>query len=121
MTEELKQEWISYLKGKQYKKGKGTLCKSDDLLKKTTWCCMGVLADIAIEGEWTLDPQGYFVSSWLFKSDSNLYGSGENESTLAYRALLQVGLTEEDQACLVDLNDNNPTWGPVIDYIERNL
>lgn len=109
MDPEVKKEWLKALRSGEYPKTTGMLCSTDDDGRATGFCCLGVLADIAMPEPWvrstsTPDPNCLTVRGFAFSLP---------EGTM--------GLDKKTQSELTDLNDDNPTFAEVIAYIEENL
>jgi hypothetical protein len=99
---EFKEKWLEKLQDGSYEKGRHQLRNLDN-----TYCCLGVACDI-------LDPNGWKKLEHYWKHSREI----TSMSTTLSR---KIGLTIAEQGDLTDLNDNNETWGPVIDYIRENL
>lgn len=107
MNRDVKARWIKALRSGEYKQGTGKL-KS----KQNDFCCLGVLCDLHSKetGE-----------DWI----DNLYHTG----TLTYRGengnlnqdvLDWAELTLEENATLIDMNDNDRyTFPEIAKFIER--
>lgn len=98
---ELKIKWLAALK--EYPKTKARLKTSEG------FCCLGVLVDIC-EGSkvWERGPYCFSVRV------SGLYCS--TSVPKKYK-----NLEPDEISALMGLNDNNQTFEPVIEFIEKNL
>lgn len=107
MKAAVKKRWCRELRDPERKQVTGALCKS------TGMCCLGVLLDTEIDGWWQLQ----------FKSGTEDVFSFEDEvSEIPPSLLSQVGLTEDQQETLIDLNDiQRRSFGGIADWIEANL
>ena len=103
MKASVKRDWIEALRSGEYKQGRFALCRSG------TWCCLGVLRDVAIEGDWTYKGDGY-------------WSDGRNGGTLSRNDRKRVGLRDDSHAELVRFNDGEQlTFDKIADWIEANL
>ena len=97
-----KQKWLEALRSGEYKQGK------QELRQKTRgahhYCCLGVFADIA-------DPRGWD------KNNRHRRVIGRLNPTLRKR----VGLSYEDESCLIDMNDSGKRFTTIAKWIEKNL
>lgn len=61
MDKKIKEAWLKALRSEKYAQGYGQLCRTgDDGVDH--FCCLGVLIDIAADGDWRLTQKG-----WTFK------------------------------------------------------
>ncbi len=105
MNKTLKKAWIKDLRGGKIEQATGALCNLQGGM-----CCLGVLADIAIDGDWV--PYG------------GLYQlvSGNDVMTGALPAPAQFGISLRQQNTLIGLNDDQgKSFAEIADWIEENL
>jgi hypothetical protein len=114
MKKEIADLWIAALKSNKYEKGKYVLEKND------TFCCLGVLCDVAlkngVEFKRNIDDRGVFY--------------GDNSSSEGRYVLLPIvqqwagmkslsGIINKDDA-LTSINDRTDSFHDVIYAIEKN-
>lgn len=95
MTPELKQKWIDALRSGRYAQGKERLVQHDNDTGESTYCCLGVLGNIA------------------GLTDKQLQGeecAGANGALLSHETLEMVGLREKMQSSLAQLNDHDVSF-----------
>jgi hypothetical protein len=63
MDPKVKRDWIDALRSGKYKQTRSKLCNKDG------FCCLGVLADVAISGDWVEAPNS-FDGRWNFEPDA---------------------------------------------------
>lgn len=95
MKAELKQQWIEALESGKYQQGCGVLYNA----RTDTYCCLGVLCDIARFDGWEqakekakaqITPNVYFVNNFEFysfvslRTDNNNVGDGKHCVRLQY-------------------------------------
>ena len=51
MNQKIKERWVKALRSGKYKQGKGWLRKSSGPKKKSEFCCLGVLCDLAVKSK----------------------------------------------------------------------
>lgn len=113
MKPEWKKKWLKALRGGVYKQGYERL-KAKDYLSDSTYCCLGVLADV----------QG---SRWKrARTSFNVYMTQSDEMyDLSERRLKRLGLSPEVQERLIKMNDGDgmrtQSFRQIANWIERNL
>ena len=103
MNPELKTKWLEALRSGNYKQGHGTLHKND------TYCCLGVLCEVAALG-WDDGGDGYFLVSGTSSQDY-----------LPSSFALDADMSDDDQQELTDMNDSGDSFEEIADYIEEHL
>lgn len=117
MNVEAKKTWIEALRSGDYKQGRSRLCRT--MGEVDEFCCLGVLYDVAADGDWNPREGTDGSIVWYTHSD----GSDEGDVWYAYlppsfRAL--VGLSETEERRLSDMNDSKKMSFPEIaNYIEK--
>lgn len=106
MNTDLKARWVAALRSGKYKQGKSALQTWDG-----KFCCLGVLCDL-------IDPEGWelrstFCALYNYKTDTR---TGFLPDSLG----LAIGLGEEFQSRLSQLNDGNETFEKIARIIETN-
>lgn len=109
-------KWIRNLKSGEYRKGKSELVNP----KGTRFCCLGVWADqhgcTWKEGlDWSNRPCVLIPIAKGKTSPPKKQGGDVLQRPLLF------GLSFHMQKALVKLNDNNETWGPVIEYLKTKV
>lgn len=103
MKAALKKQWVKALRSGKYVKGRGKLCDVSGPM-----CCLGVLIDIGIDGEWELEGTDYTMQGMYACPSETM------------RA--ELGLTEEAAVRLIHMNDNQGvSFAEIADWIEANL
>lgn len=87
--------WIDALKSGKYKKGVDRLRCGDN-----KFCCLGVAADLKYPNEWV-----FLDDSFLMKNSPTFFSLGDR------------GLVND----LIELNDSNATWDPVISRLKDHI
>ena len=122
MNADLKQQWIDALRSKQYKQGKKVLCQVDEKGKES-FCCLGVLFDIAggeVDGEWSEVKSGNFFCSNI-RSAKVKSAKSSNEEFLPKGFIKFSGVEREAQSKLAEMNDYGHSFKEIADWIEENL
>jgi len=116
MNKEIKEKWVKALRSGEYKQGCDYL-KQEGLVYR--YCCIGVLVDIGLEGEWR-----EVLSSGKYK----FYPAGENKDGTTFyefingqKYLDKLSITMGQQKALADMNDNGTPFCQIADWIEKNL
>ena len=105
MTQEQFDEWIAALEDPKVKKGKFRLKNKEGGL-----CCLGVLAEINNVPCREIDE----TRMYMFKSDNTL----REASSIPPEGWMGMDWIAQD--AVMDLNDNNDTFKPVIEYLKEN-
>lgn len=106
MDPKLKREWVKALRSGEYEQAQRAMCVWNG--KKFAFCCLGVLADISVDGEWEL-------------SKGVRYEIRGSCSTSMPKHTLRnaVGLSEEDADVLANMNDDGKSFNQIAAHIER--
>lgn len=111
MKAALKAKWIKALTSGEYKQTQETLYRITDK-NEHQFCCLGVLADIAIEAPWRRANGG---SGYTFA------GNDTNTAILSDNVCRRVGLSPEQQLALTIRNDHGWSFTQLAKYIEENI
>lgn len=115
MDKKIKKRWVAALRSGKYKQGRGHLRKGKDR-RSATYCCLGVLCDIATDKPWrkrNRDPEDLL---WR-----NL-GNRGNCYTLSDSFKDKAGLSTVEVGKLIDMNDDGErSFKEIADHIEKNL
>ncbi len=101
MNEDLKKRWVAALRSGKYEQGHNSLRRSDG-----TFCCLGVLADIADPSAWV------WTSVWQWHGDDQTIPDPEG---------IDIGLTRTNQEVLATMNDCGDSFSKIAEHIERTL
>ena len=103
MKAEIKAKWVEALRSGKYKQAKG-------VLRSMTggYCCLGVLCDVYRPSGWQKDG--------LFEFDGRVGGS-----MLPHTMNAPVGLSEDHEGTLVNMNDDGMSFPGIADWIEANV
>lgn len=111
MKANVKKRWVEALRSGEYGQAKGALAR-----RGRSFCCLGVLCDIEIDGYWE-KPDAY--SPWALELDRWEIG-GEDSMPPRYlldRVGLDIGAANE----LADRNDEGWSFERIATWIEKNL
>ena len=98
-----KQEWINALTNGKYKQAAGTLRQVKSNKKKPTFCCLGVLCDVA---------------GVKWERDKCVFG----KYSLSPDALKFFGIRLNQQDALVNMNDNKgKSFKEIAEYIRKKM
>ena len=106
MDPELKARWVAALRSGRYKQGIGALCYVGNSGERR-FCCLGVLADIAVEGDW-------IPHDMLLRKAQTGNGSLGNHDALLGNPKAQDELIYKNDTEQADFNQ-------IADYIAANL
>lgn len=109
MNKSLKKEWVKNLRSGDYEQTKDDLCTQEDG-DYPRFCCLGVLYDIAVDDNWVRDDYRWVPAM-----------NDDESGKLCNKRLAEIGLTEEQQGALTELNDDGCTFKYIADYIEENI
>lgn len=117
MNPDIKAQWLQALRSGKYRQGTGSL-KS----KSGSYCCLGVLCDLASR-EGIVSEERRYDGLPLFRSTTNR--SDENDLTLPgavaeWAGLRQTAPTVMDKG-LAGLNDGGMSFAEIADLIEEHL
>lgn len=111
MNADVKREWVTALRSGEYKQAREQLCLPDGAM-----CCLGVLIDACIDGEWDAIEKREWQTEpigWQFDGSS---------TGLSVMIRERVGMTYDETESLVELNDKRGWKFPAIaKWIEANL
>lgn len=102
MKQSVRDEWTAALRSDEWKQGRGQLCNEDGEM-----CCLGVLYDVAIDGDWVL-------SNGRWTADGN-------STRLSDDLRKQLGLNVGTQHMLVRQNDSGYSFREIADWIDANI
>ena len=98
MDKKIKERWVAALRSGEYKQGKGQLVTPDDS-GELTYCCLGVLCDLAIKDGVDID-LSYDSNSFVFE---DVYGFNEEEdASLPPAVVAWAGVDDADPQVLID-------------------
>lgn len=112
MKAELKDAWVKALRSGQYRQGTVALCQQPDSGQQLEYCCLGVLCEVLPGAE---------RSSHGKLRAYRVAGRATSFSCLPPWLLQIVGLSSEHQNILIDLNDNDASFGTIAAYIEKYI
>lgn len=108
MKTSYKRAWVEALRSGEYKQAQRQLCTVNGDM-----CCLGVLIDTTIDGDWTLQRR---------RPNRTRYAFDGNGLDLNPDLRDRVGLSLSDQDTLVHLNDSvGASFLAIADWIEDNL
>lgn len=113
MNPEIKDRWLTALRSGEYKQGKGYLRQADD-----TFCCLGVLADIAVKDGACPVPE--------LKANRAVphytYDSLSGDLTIELSGWAGLEPYDDVQSRLMGMNDDyGLSFEQIADWIEENL
>lgn len=113
MDPKLKKAWVKALRSGEYKQGRGHMC--EDTPEGPRYCCLGVLVDIAHDGDWVLDPN---ITTW--KIDNNFDPSFQ-ASFPSNKFLNEVELNRDTADEVAHMNDDGKSFEEIADFIEESV
>lgn len=122
LDKEVKKRWLKALRSGEYQQDKsGHLCSLEDEndLCTATFCCLGVYADIELDGFWEFQSKYGGYEEKIYKLHLELENGNEQE----YWYFLPEEIIPHDiQERLAKMNDD-PSWSfeDIADWIEKNL
>jgi hypothetical protein len=104
MNKAAKKRWVEALRSGEYKQGKNKLHS-----KGGRFCCLGVLCDIEIDG------------NWVYDSSSECYSIMDGEKHEFPFDIRKKYLTYDQQCKLISMNDTGDNFDKIADWIEENI
>ena len=119
MEKKYKTKWLKALRGEEYKRCTGTLRRVNKKEKTYSFCCLGVLCDIMINGDGQWDNKliknnGRYRSRFIFE------GSGSYDMP-SDKVNNETGLTKSSVNMLARMNDNGASFEKIAKWIEAEL
>jgi hypothetical protein len=115
MNPEIKKIWVEALRSGKYKQGWGSLCQTID--GEDLYCCLGVLANECIEGEWEPCTVCDGEVKWAISK-----GYSKSFCYIPEELLIEIGIDVNDKMDLIYFNDNlGEDFKTIADWIEKNL
>ena len=106
MDKKLKREWVKELRDPKRKQGTSAMCRFVD--GELHFCCLGVLVDIAHNGEWERLPGNQY------RSEACGWGMPTREF------LSSVGLDPDIASDLAAMNDDGKSFAEIANCIESD-
>lgn len=130
MNPEIKAQWVAALRSGTYDQGQDYLHTRND-----TYCCLGVLCDLAVKAGVIDEPQqDNSGDSWTYTSKNAAGGHDSSDTRLPEGVKEWAGLSDMDPAikgpvpetgrysvALADLNDNGMSFDDLSNLIEKYL
>lgn len=122
MQPEAKKVWVDALRSGEYKQARSQLCTPDGKM-----CCLGVLIDVAVDTNWVETtvkeyPTGFSISTGWGIAGKDEFSTYLAENSLPQNLLKRFGISETEEADLINLNDTKRwNFGRIATWIERNL
>lgn len=111
MNPELKKKWVEALRSGEYKQGYNGLHIIGDK-PYAGYCCLGVLATVAGIPEIKQEDESYCKFDFGYRTDT---------TTLPEQFSASIGLTQEHQGVVMNMNDDKrASFDEIADYIEAN-
>ena len=110
---DIKAAWVEALRSGDY--AQGNMLRSERNPGKPEFCCLGVLLDLGDDGKWCNQDEGIYYTrkGGMFES---FHGGRLLGEMLAY-----IGLTQEQESYLINMNDGGKPFAEIATYIEENL
>jgi hypothetical protein len=111
MNKRFKTRWTKALRSGEYEQGRSRLVSHDD-----KFCCLGVACNLLAEdgfGAWVVDE---FSGEWSYET-----GDHVSDIMLPPEAALKIGLKDDAEDALVQLNDDGGSFDEIADWIEEKL
>lgn len=109
MNPEIKAKWLEALRSGKYQQTTGVLRRGD------SYCCLGVLCDLSVEGSWSTLPEG---DCYLFVTTKE---GKPNCSVLPDAVATETKLPLTEQGRLASMNDRGKSFEQIANWIEHNL
>jgi hypothetical protein len=117
MNPEVKAEWVKALRSGEYVQGQNTMRQSGNSGSPDTYCCLGVLAELAVKG-------GAIQAAELIGGSYSYDGSSAWPGEAIYNWAGIVDKPGRDEGIISDLighNDEGKNFAYIADEIERGL
>lgn len=120
MDKDVKKRWVDALRSGEYKQGRGALCyeeeSSDGESSEFYFCCLGVLIDVELYGDWeTREVLNFSEKKTLWTFNENILTLGESQGR-------RFGLTNDQEDYLTQLNDYiSKSFDYIADWIDMNI
>lgn len=119
MDKKLKKQWVKALRSGEYKQCQLQLRRFDEE-NGESFCCLGVLADLAVDGDWNecnelVTSEGLVRCAYV---PTTLLDHG-TQTTLVNMNDGEDSYWNNDRACTVETEGK--TFAEIADYIEENL
>jgi len=111
--------WVKALRSGEYKQTQGTLRRVPKGSDAARFCCLGVLADLEIDGKWG-EPHGS-KGDTLFAARDGSRVTGFLSKAHNYEVCVVPWLDTEFTEELADLNDSGASFAEIADRIEEAL
>jgi hypothetical protein len=138
MNAEIKDRWVARLRDPNIKQGKGHLCTKMPSTGEVSYCCLGVLTELAVEegvippGEWDREViRGLLGKVYLDGEDDSYEDDLHQDAILPTRVREWAGLRDSNpfvnapsparRTTLATLNDRGATFAEIADIIEEQL
>lgn len=127
MDQEIKRQWVAALRSGDYKQGNGALRERHGDGVSDTYCCLGVLCDIAVKADVISQPDLGEAEEPGYTEHFYLHGYLGAQSYLPDEVVAWAGLPSEnpdiegDAATLSELNDEGASFDDIADLIEEQL
>ena len=126
MNPEIKEQWTTALRSGEYKQGKGHLHQKGENGLPDTYCCLGVLCDLAVNVGATEKVFGADLGSgYEYRQDLYFYGRQPavlpNEVQEWAELETDAGISPDGTIQLTALNDTGSTFAEIADIIEREF
>lgn len=95
MKKAVVKRWVKNLRSKKFKQTQGSLCRV--VGGEDRFCCLGVLADEEIDGEWEYDT---YNERWIL-----VHGEAKMPGLLAPKTFGKLGMTSVEHYKFVSWND----------------
>lgn len=111
LNKKLKKEWVKALRSGDYEQGKWNLCQEFPSDEGPKFCCLGVLCDIAFEGDWILNSEFRWEFHYKNTFACNLLKQGWVD---------EIGLDVHQHTVLSVKNDHGESFEQIANYIENS-
>ena len=111
MNKNVKKRWLKAIRSGEFSQCKGVLHSKND----GGFCCLGVLCDIEIDGEWD---DSVHDDMWYLYPDDGSKSLGYVPSAAHYA---KWGLSTSQAQQLVGMNDGGESFEFIANWIEKNL
>lgn len=121
MKPKMKEKWVIALESKEYKQARGQLSELSKDGTKRSYCCLGVLAEACGLGHWGGLKDEENPEFFYFNKKSGGFMEVEMNE-LPDLVIRKLGITPEEQAELIELNDDKKaSFKTIAKWIRKNL
>ena len=121
MNQEIKAQWITALRSGDYRQGQGALRRKTD--GEDTFCCLGVLCELAVEAGVIEAPKYSTTGVWGYGAPAHMGATSVLPMEVQeWSGVDSCGMFGGVVECsLTELNDNGTVFSRIADVIEAKF